>query len=106
MADLTPEGIERAAARPLPAFLSLIPASDAAAPPSAARRPVEVIVNEHSRRFPRTLQQAFKQSEGYRSTVWHYPAPAPLLDRLSWSIILGLAGWLVWWCIVTPKGGA
>ncbi len=60
-------------------------------------------VPETTRRYPRTLAEAFKQSEGYRRAGWYYPAPAPLMDRISWFIVIGLASWLLWIAYHAPK---
>jgi hypothetical protein len=68
--------------------------------------PTGVIANEHSRRFPRTLQEAFPVSEGYRESVEgpteaerHSARMNRIIDGVCWAVfLLGVAwiGWQAW----------
>ena len=69
-----------------------------------------VITNEHSRRFPRTLQNAFPISEGYRDSI-EGPSPEEerariarrVVDLASWAIVVGFFAYLGWLSWTTPK---
>lgn len=107
MAEITPESIARSMERFGRAGLSFEQLdrglrSASAAPQSATRSPIEVIVNEHSRRFPRTMQQAFKQSEGYRFSGWKPLERDVWAERVSWTIAIGLLLWLGWAALHAP----
>lgn len=121
MAEITPEGIARFHAgqesRQTPARLYAV----STPPQGATRAPVAVVVNEHSRRFPRTLRDAFKQSEGYRHAAGRVDESGAMIvedeppalglralitpDRVCWAIIIALGLWVVRWAWLAPKVG-
>lgn len=71
-------------------------------PPAPVRRLVGTIVNEHGRRYPRTLAQAFKQSEGYRFSGYA-PPPKQHHSAVVWLVTLGLSGWFLWIATHAPR---
>jgi hypothetical protein len=120
---MTPENYARAAERllMLQQPIGVAPSDDAPAP-SLAARALEVIIDTgRTKRTPRTLQEAFPISEGYRFAAGRLAADGslqplngpmprrPLLsyvttDRVCWGIVLCLAGWLCAWAWLAPKG--
>ncbi len=73
-------------------------------PPAPSRRLVGQVIDSGRRKpVPRTLQQAFPQSEGYRIALY---CPAPRwarTDRICWAIVIALACLIVRWAYLAPK---
>lgn len=82
---------------PLPAGFEFV-RDEPYGPPVPVRRLVGTVVDPGRRKpVPRTLQQAFPLSEGYREWCYMTPAPKSLTERISWAVVIGLALWLVVW---------
>jgi hypothetical protein len=71
---------------------------------------IPVVVNEHSRRFPRTLQDAFRISEGYRHSIELPTAEERrerfvylLIETVCWGVSIGFLVFCAWWSWTTKK---
>ncbi len=124
----TPENYSRAAARlqmlqqPIGVATSPTVRYRLGETPADTGRVIETIVDTgRTKRVPRTLQQAFPISEGYRHAVGRLAADGSLqplngplpkrrlvsyvtTDRVCWAIVIGLALMIVQWAWMAPKG--